>query len=57
MTTTWLNIKIVYHDYVHPVYRQQSQPFEPFMSTLDLIMNYGEKSLDVIMNRNMSEIS
>ena len=42
-------IKIEYHDYVHPVYPQHYQPFEPFLSTLDLIMNCGDKSLDVLM--------
>lgn len=43
-------IQIEYHDYVHPEYRQQYQPFEPYMSALDLIMNCGEKSLEVIMS-------
>jgi hypothetical protein len=42
-------IAIEYHDYVHPVYQQYYQPFEPYMSILDLIMNCGAGSRDVIM--------
>lgn len=43
------DIQIEYHDYVHPVYPQHYQPFEPYMSTLDLIMNCGAGSRDVIL--------
>lgn len=42
-------ILIEYHDYIHPVYPQYYKPFEPYMSTLDLIMNCGAGSHDVIM--------
>jgi hypothetical protein len=41
-------ISIEYHDYAHPEYRQYYQPFEPYLSTLDLIMNCGDESLDVM---------
>lgn len=43
-------IIIEYQDYVHPEYHQHFHPFEPFLSTLDLIMNCGDKSLEVIKN-------
>ena len=43
-------IKIEYHDYAYPVYHQYYKPFEPFLSTLDIIMNCGPRSLDVILS-------
>lgn len=49
-------IAIEYHDYVHPVYPQQYQPFEPYMSTLDLIMNCGGKSLEVMMSGQQGQV-
>lgn len=42
-------IAIEYHDYVHPEYPQQYRPFEPYMSFLDLAMNCGERSRELIM--------
>jgi len=41
-------VEIEYHDYQHPAYRQYYQPFEPYMSTLDLIMNCGPDSKNVL---------
>ncbi len=42
-------IKIVYHDYKHPVYKQAYDGFVPYMSALDLLLNYGKKSKDILM--------
>ena len=44
-------IDLVFQDFRHPVYDQvYKDRFEPYMSTLDLLFNYGDKSLDVIKN-------
>jgi len=44
------NIKIQYHDYNHPQYQQNFPNFEPYMSTIDLLFNYGKKSIDILSN-------
>jgi hypothetical protein len=40
--------KVVFQDYHHPVYEQLFGEFSPQLSVLDLLFNYGTKSLDVI---------
>lgn len=42
------DIRVVFQEFHHPVYRQLHEPFMPGMSVIDLIFNYGDKSLDVI---------
>ncbi len=42
------NIKIEYQEFHHPIYKQQLEPFIPCMSTIDLLFNYGDNSLNVI---------
>jgi hypothetical protein len=41
-------IKISYHIYEHPVYVQLYPPFLPFMAVIDLLMNAGPESLNII---------
>lgn len=41
-------VAVEWQDYAHPVYGQLHGPFEPHLSTLDLIFNEGPASLDVI---------
>ena len=41
-------IEIAYQDYHHPAYPQQHGDFEPFMSILDLLMNCGASSLEIL---------
>lgn len=41
-------IEIVYHKYQHPEYTQLHGVFEPYMGILDLILNEGEKSLEIL---------
>lgn len=41
-------IEVVFQEFHHPVYRQLHKPFIPCMSVIDLLFNYGGKSLDVI---------
>ena len=42
------NIKIQFQQYDHPIYRQQFGKFIPYMSILDLMLNEGPSSLEVI---------
>jgi len=41
-------IKVWLHEYIHPEYRQCFSPFIPYASTLDLLFNEGQRSLDII---------
>ncbi len=44
-------IKLVYQDYRHPVYTQcQPGDMVPFMGILDLLLNHGSKSRDILMD-------
>ncbi|MCG8637447.1 MAG: WbqC family protein [Desulfobacterales bacterium] len=43
-------IRIRYQDYVHPDYRQPLPGFAPNLSVLDLLLNTGPESLDIIMS-------
>lgn len=47
------NIKVIYQKFHHPIYSQLFDPFEPCMSTIDLIFNHGAKSLDMIMGNDV----
>lgn len=47
-------IEIIMQEFHHPIY---SQPYEPFvccMSIIDLLFNYGNKSLDIIRGKGVS---
>jgi hypothetical protein len=41
-------IAVVFQDYEHPRYEQLFGPFEPFMSVIDLLLNHGDRSLDIL---------
>jgi hypothetical protein len=41
-------IKVIFQDFIHPVYNQLFGEFEPFMSVVDLIFNHGDESLEII---------
>jgi hypothetical protein len=41
-------IEVVYQEYAHPVYAQQHGDFAPYMSVVDLLMNYGPESLAIL---------
>ena len=41
-------IELRFHDYVHPEYEQVFKGFEPNMSVIDLLMNHGHKSLEIL---------
>lgn len=41
-------IRIIFQEFHHPIYHQLYKPFIPCMSVIDLLFNYGDKSLSVI---------
>ena len=41
-------IAVAFHNYEHPIYFQQFPPFLEFASCIDLLMNEGPKSLEII---------
>jgi len=45
-------IRLVFHEYVHPTYRQAYPGFEPYMAALDLLFNQGPESLRIIRTGN-----
>jgi UDP-2,4-diacetamido-2,4,6-trideoxy-beta-L-altropyranose hydrolase len=42
------SISVEIHIYEHPVYRQCFEPFEPYASTLDLLLNEGDRAGDIL---------
>jgi len=44
--------EVIYHDYQHPVYDQTYKGFEPYMSVIDLLFNYGDDSLKILSSKN-----
>ena len=44
-------IALEYHHYTHPVYRQLHGEFIPYLSVVDLLMNHGRDSLDILVDR------
>ncbi len=46
------NIKCIWQDFQHPVYRQLYQPFIPEMSVIDLLFNHGPESLDILRGKS-----
>ena len=47
-TFTAAGIEVRFQAFEHPAYQQRYEPFEPFLSAVDLIMNCGRESLSVI---------
>jgi hypothetical protein len=41
-------IEVVWHEYEHPIYRQLNGEFIPYMSVIDLLLNEGDTSLNII---------
>lgn len=41
-------IAVEWQDYVHPVYRQLHGDFVPYLSAIDLLLNYGDESRSVL---------
>lgn len=49
------NIKIYFQDYKHPVYQQCWGKFLPNMGIIDLLFNCGDKSLNILMEGNITK--
>lgn len=49
------NITPYFQHYKHPIYRQKSDNFQPYMSILDLLFNEGEKALEIILSNNIEK--
>jgi hypothetical protein len=48
-------IKVYFQNYNHPVYRQKFEPFEPYMSAIDLFFNHGKvKSREFLLKDNIT---
>lgn len=46
------NLKHIFSDFEHPIYSQAFKPFISNLSVIDLLFNYGPKSLDIILGKN-----
>ena len=44
-------IRLEYHGYRHPTYRQLHGEFVPYLSVVDLLMNHGRESLSILVDR------
>lgn len=50
-------IKVEFHNFIHPEYKQNFSPFIPNMCALDLLFNYGEDAKSVLFrNKGMKRI-
>jgi len=50
-------VEPVFQQYVHPEYRQQHGPFIPNLSVVDLLMNEGPESLNILRGANGQHLS
>lgn len=46
-------ISLEFHDYAHPRYRQLFPPFIPYLSVIDLLLNHGDQSLDILTGQKV----
>ena len=46
-----LGIDVSWYGFTHPKYNQIHGEFIPYMSTIDLLFNYGDKSKDIIRSK------
>lgn len=44
-------IRLEYHAYQHPVYRQLHGEFIPYLSVIDLLFNHGSASLEILTHQ------
>jgi len=49
------NIDLYFQNYDHPVYKQRFGGFEPNVSVLDLLLNHGSESINILMNKNKTK--
>lgn len=44
-------VAVLFQEYEHPVYNQLFGSFEPYMSVVDLLFNYGVESLNILRRK------
>jgi hypothetical protein len=49
------HIEVAWQDYQHPIYQQQYEGFEPYLSALDLLFNCGDNSKTILTGANLIE--
>jgi hypothetical protein len=42
-------IKVQWHNYEHPIYKQKFDGFQPNMSIIDILFNMGPQSKEIIL--------
>lgn len=47
------DIKVIFQEFRHPIYKQLYQPFIPCMAIIDLLFNHGDKSLEIINGKDV----
>jgi hypothetical protein len=47
-------IEVIWQDYRHPVYPQQYEPFVPYLSAIDLLLNCGDESASILKSEHIS---
>jgi len=52
-----INVEVLFHNYIHPEYEQLFPPFLPFASTIDLIFNEGDRSMEIIRSGRNKPLS
>ena len=43
-----IGVRVHWHSYQHPTYRQRFDGFEPYLSVIDLMFNHGPESLEML---------
>lgn len=47
------NIDVIFHEFFHPIYSQQYQPFIQGLSAIDLLFMYGDRAKEIIKGRGI----
>lgn len=50
------SIKISFQEFQHSIYKQQYEPFIPYMSSIDLLFNYGPESKDILFGKDIERV-
>ncbi len=48
-------VRVEFQDYIHPTYSQQHGPFVANLSVIDLLLNHGPASLEILMSGNTTK--
>ncbi len=50
-------IRLYWHNYLHPIYKQYFEGFEPNMSIVDLLFNLGPRAKEIVMAGGKLEVN